>query len=895
MMRKRASAAIATLFILLGAGMAQTPRLTKVITSSAPRNALVGTVSAKARRATDLGELPLETPVKFVSLRFSLTPAQQTDLSRLLDDQQNPASPLYHQWLTPEQFGARFGLAPVDVARVTAFLLTQGLTIEAVSRSRSFITVSGTAGQLKTALGVALHAVSLDGVSHITNLTEPILPAELATVTAGITGLNDFRLKPRVRVAQVAAPGYTSSTSGAHYLAPGDLYTIYDINPLLTTAVNGSGVTIAVLGQTDIPLASVAAFRAASGLTANAPTVKLYGADPGTSANDLPEALLDVEWAGAIAPAATILYVNSTDVIAGSLTSAVDNNLAPILSISYGDCEQDFGAANIATYNQVLRQANAQGQTVVGATGDTGATDCDYNATIATQGLAVDYPASSPNVTAVGGTMFNEGSGTYFNATDGAYSGSALSYIPEAAWNETTVFGALAGGSGGASAYFTKPGYQVGPGVPNDFARDVPDLSLASAAVHDGYLICTPGYCTNGYRSAGGALTVIGGTSVAVPEFAGMLALLEQKILARVGNANPGIYGLAFSRYASAVFHDITSGNNAMPCAAGSTGCPTGGSLGYTAGTGYDLATGWGSVDAFNFVSDWPLATPTGTGSNTGMTPSSVVLLDSASTVVAGGTITFSAQVTSAIATPPTGTVQFLVDNVPSGGAVAVGSGAVTYPLATTGLTPGAHIVTAAYSGDSNFLGSKASVQIAVLPSTTPDFSLSPSAFSVTTQSGSNATPITFTVNSINGFSGPVTFLATTTSSTFSTTGAYSFLPPQVTLAAASSGATVLTLSAFRSSSFPAARGLALVGNGLALSFLCWPLWRRRQWAVLLAIITTACLMSVVGCASSIAIPAPTAPTNTPAGTYTVLVTATGTNSSGAVTSHNATVTFVVQ
>ena len=882
-------AAAAFLFGSLGV-LAQTPRIARSIDAAGPRAALHDAFPGKALAALDQGKLPGDTLIDGVSLRFSLAPAQQDELTQLLADQQNPASPRYHQWLTPEQYAARFGLAESDLARVSAYLSAQGLTVDATSRSRTFLIVSGTAAQIAAAFGTSLHRVTFQNESHFANLSDPVLPAALAGVTRTVTGLNDFRLKPRVRLTGRAAPDYTAG-SGAHFLAPGDLYTIYDLNPLLTSSINGAGITIAVLGQTDLALPSAAAFRAASGLPPNAPAVKLYGADPGTSSADLAEAMLDVEWSGAIAPAATILYVNSTDVIAGSLTNAVDDNLAPILSISYGNCEQDFGAAELATYQQLFRQANAQGQTIVGPAGDTGAADCDYNATVATRGLAVDFPASSPNVTGVGGTMFTEGAGTYFSVTNGAYGGSALSYIPEAAWNETAALGALAGGGGGASAYFTKPPYQTGPGVPNDFSRDVPDLALSSAAAHDGYLICTPGYCTNGYQSSGGYLAVVGGTSVAVPEFAGMLALLEQKNQTRLGNANPSLYALANSRFAGAVFHDVTTDSNAMPCANGSAGCPASGMLGYNAAPGFDLATGWGSVDAYNLVSDWLLVPPP--------TPASTVasatsLTDSASTVVAGGAITFKATVGSATngtTSAPSGSVQFLVDSVPTGSPVALAAGTAVYTLSTGGLAPGAHIVTAGYSGDALYAGSKSSVQIGVQASSAVDFALTPGTFSVTTSSGTDAPGLLFTVTSLNGFSGPVTFSASTTSATFSTAGGYTFSPAQINLAAGGSAATELTLAAFHAQNRPAALLLsAILFPSLACFF--FPRARRRSPALLLA----AAMLSLGGCASS----TPTAnntgtAVNTPAGTYTVLVTASGTSSTGIVTSHNATVTFTVQ
>ena len=910
--RLASSLAAAVIFLATLSASAQN-RITQMgIANSAPVD-IPDTVDPRARLATDLGAVPEDTVLNSITLRFNMTEAKSTALDQFLSDLQNSKSPRYHQWLTPETYAAQFGLSEADLATVTAYLHLQGLTVTSVARSRSFLTVSGTAAQIGTAFGTSLHNVSFNGEQHIANLNDPRLPAPIAGVTRGITGLNNFRLKPRVKAHQILAPNFTSSTSGNHFLAPGDIYTIYDINPLLTNWVNGTGVTIAVMGQTDISLTSAAAFRSASGLPANAPTVKLYGTDPGVSASDLDEALLDVEWSGATAPAASILYVNSTDVVAGSLTHAIDDNLAPIITISYGDCETGFGASNLSIYNALFRQANAQGQTIVAPSGDSGATDCDYKVTSAVGGLAVDYPASSPNVTGVGGTMFNEGSGTYFNATNGNYLGSAISYIPETVWNESTSSSAsLAASGGGASAFFVKPAFQTGTGVPNDSSRDVPDLALSSAASHDGYLICAPGYCLDGYRDASGFVDVIGGTSVASPTFAGMLALLEQKIQARIGNANPVIYGLANSTYSTSVFHDITSGNNGSPCTAGTPNCPNGGTIGYSAGTGYDLATGWGSVDAYNLVTDWLLATPTGVGSSIGQNASSTVMTASSSSVVAGNTITLKATVasgTNGLITTLTGTLQLLVDNVATGSPVMLSSGTASYVLPTGSLSSGAHTVTAAYSGDSTFAGSKGNVVIDITSASAADFSLTPSSATATATTGKDAPGITLTVTELNGFTGNVTFNATSSTSGLVAGWIFSINPVVITTAA-TSGTTVLTLSAYVLNNIPATTlgktnrassssdpvPWRLAGSGLALAGLicCLVPRRRRLFASLTVLMLFTGMLSVAGCSTSGTSNLSTQ-TNAAPGSYKVLVTASGVNAAGAAVSHSSTVTFVVE
>jgi hypothetical protein len=601
-----------------------------------------------------------------------------------------------------------------------------------------------------------------------------------------------------------------------------------------------------------------------------------------------------VEWAGAVAPGATILYVNATDVLAGSLTQAIDNDVAPILALSYGGCESGFGAANLVIYNQLLREANAQGQTVVAATGDSGATACDSAAATASQGLAVYFPASSPYVTAVGGTMFSEGTGTYWSASNGAYAGSALGSIPETVWNETAVLGTLSAGGGGVSAVFTKPAFQVGTGVPNDSSRDVPDVALAAGAQHDGYLFCSQGWCTNGFRNSAGTLDVSGGTGVAAPAFAGILALVEQRVKASLGNANPMIYGLAGSSYAASVFHDVTAGNNDSPCVAGTTNCPNGGAIGHSAGVGYDLATGWGSVDAYRLVSDWGLATPAGTGSTVGQSASATTLIAAVGSVAVGSSVALTVSVGSAttgVSTVPTGTVQLLVDNVISGSPVALTGGTATVAFSTTGLSAGAHVLTAAYAGDTTFAGSKGAVGLTVVAATAGDFTLTPSSGSTLVASGGTAPGIPFTVTPVNGFTGNVTFTASSTTAGLGAT--YSFNIDPVVISSSASGSTVLTMLAY----VPNQRtGVGLVRLAPALLLVMFAARRRRRWAGVWLVCVSVGLMAASGCGGKSGAFGSTATvTPTPPGSYKILVTATGTNSGGTAVTHNATVTFVVQ
>ncbi len=351
---------------------------------------------------------------------------------------------------------------------------------------------------------------------------------------------------------------------------------------------------------------------------------------------------------------------------------------------------------------------------------------------------------------------------TFWSNTNGSNGGSAVSYIPEQPWNETTAAAGLGdsagngggAGGGGASAFFSKPTWQTGTGVPSDSSRDTPDFSMNAAAEHDGYLVCSSGDgqgetpCTNGFLSSNGQPNVFGGTSFVAPTFAGILALVEQKLnnTTGLGNVGPTLYGFLNGPTYSSVFHDITSGNNAVPCIQGTANCPNGGTTGlYNAGIGYDQASGIGTINVTQLVNGWGSVTPTGTGSTIGAGITTTSLTTSNSLcAVSSGSLALSVVVTGSISgTTPTGTVQFFVDNVAvNGGTVSLASGSntATYTLVTSSLSSGGHNISAVYSGDGNYAGSKGTLlgpntntslypngplaSVDIISSSKPDFSI---------------------------------------------------------------------------------------------------------------------------------------------------------------------------
>lgn len=688
---------------------------------AAPRNRIQGTIDSRLRQSIrggvhslaraqfDQGAVDPGMNLDHVQLVFLPSLEQQTDLDQFLRDQQNPSSPGYHQWLTPEQYAERFGLSASDHSKIVAWLTSEGLTVQDTSRGRNFIAFAGAAARVSTAFKTSIHRYKVNGETHFANATVPSVPAAIAGLVGGFLGLNDFNPKSSARFAPVSEdPAFTSGSS--HYMGPSDFATIYNVSPLYAAGFDGTGQNIAIVGASDISLTDIRGFRSLFGLPVSDPKVILYGTNPGINSNQF-ESNLDIEWSGAIAPKATISYIFGSNAFT-AWVAAVNQNLAPIISISFIYCETDDAPYFLRT---IAQQANAQGITILNAAGDSGAGSCNAQGglPLSTHGKLPDFPATLPEVTGVGGTMFNEGTGSYWAARNDKSNGSALSYIPEVVWNESTLANGLLAGGGGASRFFSKPDWQAGPGVPADGARDVPDISL-SAALHDGYLVT--------YQSANN-LYVSGGTSASSPSMAGILALLNQYTVSMgfqktpgLGNINPQLYRLA--QTTSTAFHDITTGDNIVQCAQGTADCLTG-SYGYMAGPGYDLASGLGSVDANIFVTSW----------NTPASPVSVSLTGNAAKVTVNDTVTLTAMVAAANGKGiPTGSVSAsstgsgTATGIPLGSAALTSAGATfTFPAWILGTGTSTVVVT--YAGDSAFSSGSATVKVQVTIPAAPNTS----------------------------------------------------------------------------------------------------------------------------------------------------------------------------
>jgi subtilase family serine protease len=740
---------------------------------------LAGSANPHARAANDAGSLPGDTRLAGMTLHFSLTAAQQADLDALLQAQQTPGSPYYHQWLTPATYAARFGVSDSDLAKIQSWLEQQGFSIDRVAASHTSISFSGTVAQVELAFGTQMHRYLVGSELHYANASPLNIPSALSGVVGAVRNLHDFRPRPHVRLRSLAdskvSTMFTSSQSGSHYLTPKDVATLYDINSAYSAGYTGSGQSIAVIGQSKVYLTDIEAFQNAAGLTVKDPTLVLV---PGSgsaaiSTGDESESDLDLEYSGGIAKGATIylVYVGSSTnySVWDSMAYAVDTNIAPIISLSYGACETEMGG-DYSALESTLRQGAVQGQSIIVSSGDDGSTSCYGETGLTTaqgQAVVVSYPASSAYVTAMGGTEFPSSdtaasNSTYWTAASGSDVISSLrSYIPEQVWNDDSSTGGLSSGGGGVSVLTRRPTWQTGvTGITSapDYAtgyRLVPDLSLDSSPSNAGYLYCSSdttstkitGSCSNGFRdSTATYLTVAGGTSFAAPIFAGMLAIVNQKQNSTgQGLVNSTLYTLAANSatYASA-FHDITSGSNA--CTAGSTYCTTAGAAAYFATTGYDEASGLGSVDLYNLLTAWPA-----TGGST-LTASSTVLVAATSTPTAGAadviTITV-ASASSSVTSTPTGTVAITVDGTLLTPASALSGGKASYSFASS--TAGTHTIVATYSGDTNFAASNSAV-VVTIGSTT-----------LTGNGGSGTSTVTVTPS--NGYTGTVAFALNTTSS----------------------------------------------------------------------------------------------------------------------------------
>jgi subtilase family serine protease len=693
------------------------------------RTRLQGHVPSWVANSYDIGVVrsDVELNVTFV---LSRSPEQQAQFEQLLADQQNPDSSRYHQWLTPQQVGEQYGPTQHDLDALREWLSSQGLTVKEVAPSGMFVNVSAAASSMGFALGTEFHYFQHNGVRQMSATAEPEIPSALAPIIASISGLAEVEIRPahhievRSTSKDASASGINpqATFSGNHYITPGDFATIFDLKPVYSAGYTGTGQKVAVIGRSRVATSDITAFESTTGVATNLPNTVIpsNGIDPGmTNEEDRGEATLDAERVIGVAPGAQVDLVVSgslgnSDGITIAAQYEVQRLLDPVMTISFGSCEAYSGPSGVGMWDALFSQAASEGISVFVSAGDSGAPGCDASFSLApvTQFLSVNSICSSSYATCVGGTEFVDFSNPsqYWSSTNSTGLTSALGYIPEGTWNESTSYDSssggytVAGGGGGASIYVPKPSWQTGTGVPADHARDVPDLSFPSAG-HDGYFTCfeVSGNCASNY-------SIFYGTSAASPSMAGVAAILNQKMGGAQGNINPLLYQLAGTN--PSAFHDSTptsSGvygcsvstpsmcNNSTPAAA----TLTGGLAGYLLTTGYDQATGLGSLDVANFI------TAASTVAHSSTAATTLAVYGGATTITNKQTATFTATVSSNKSGTPTGTVQFYADGSALGVPVTVSSGKATTP-ALPFSSAGTYYITAVYTGDKNYAGSTA-------------------------------------------------------------------------------------------------------------------------------------------------------------------------------------------
>ncbi len=976
--------------------------------------ALHGNVRADLTADRDLGavEDSLGLRLYFVLQRSA---EQQAALDNLLARQQQPGAPEYHKWLTPQEFGERFGASPTEIAKISAWLEAQGMHVNGVMNNAMFIDFSATARQVREVFHTQLHYYNVQGGKYAANAQDPMIPAALSPVVAGIKGLSKIPRQShhtkvrrssydpethrwhRLDTAGSAAGSATGAPAGKagatpadtagggeYDVTPQDYYVIYNVNSVFDGGNLGAGATVAVIEQSDFEYGTVdpttgaasggdvATFRSKFGVLGalNMHVYHGYGSvtcnDPGIDPDgtgEEGEAALDAEWANALAPAANLIFMSCDQKpdqgIDTAMMALIDNDTilkADVLSMSYGTSELLFTTSDYLYQDTLYSQAAGQGQSFFVSAGDSGSdmNDQDMGGT-ATSGINVNALGSSPNITVAGGTDFADAydslkggrpQSTYWGASNSATFENALGYVPETAWNDscassiraayagysgagycatapTTPFNyldAVIGGSGGFSKHYTAPSYQLGITGFSGSMRALPDIAGFAADGSWGHaLIMCDSYqgqfpCTS-LSDFGEA----GGTSFVAPTMAGVAGLIVSSTVSRQGLLNTELYALAKAQFTAAataascysngqtsntavtsslpvegcIFNDVTSSNNDVPCAAGSTNCyvnssepfgmlsTTGTSslaVAYNSTPGYDEVTGIGTVNVANLIANWIGSTTTTQSSTTTLTASPTTITSSQST-------TLTATVTSGTTPVASGSVNFLGSGSTALGSCSLSGGSCTLKVNGSQLQTGSNSIAARFLGSGSVAGSTSpSVAVTMTGggvSGSTSYTLTASSLAVSADQGGGAR-VTLNLAS-NGYAGNITF-ATLVTLDGVITNAVMAGAPAVTLASNGTASTTLMISASSSAvkHAPAAPWKGGKSGGVVVLAVLlgtpFTLRRRRLLAVLLAALTISAAGFMMSCGSSGSSSggSPSTPQGPSARTYLVTVTAMG-------------------
>ncbi len=554
--------------------------------------------------AAELASDGVAAPARRLRLQAYLNGRHARELDRLLAAQQDPASPQYHRWLSAPEYERRFGPTERDVDAVVRWLERRGFTVTFASASQARVAFEGTMRTAEAAFRVRMVG-SRDG-RWFANLDAPAVPARLARTIGYVAGLHDLSASTMHTI--IADPANDSGITGPHF-GPPDVWAYYDEAALLQAGTTGTGQCVAELEGSDVDQASLADFDAVFGLAPIVPGQNFevvypdgpIGIEPPIdhgSAQAYSEALVDVEWTHGIAPGAQIvLYAGNhaglgTQGLVDTLTAATADNRCPIVSISWAQCGEPKSFFKML--DKSYKRGAAQGQSIFVATGDVGVAaptlfDRRTGGCRLPTKPTIEENAGSPNVTAIGAT---EVLNAQYDA-NGVDSG--VGTPAEQVWFFDVQHLLLSASTGGVSAVFKRPKFQKGIKSAKFGKRAVPDICLGGGfPARPGYWECLDfGLFTTGVAT-GATCTNGGGTSVAAPQWAGVLAIILQRKGARVGNIDTQLYAMAKANLASLTavgIRDVTQGNNGyFPL------------TGYDAGPGYDLASGWGSIDIGAFV-----------------------------------------------------------------------------------------------------------------------------------------------------------------------------------------------------------------------------------------------------------------------------------------------------
>jgi subtilase family serine protease len=495
------------------------------------------------------------------------------------------ASPNYRRYLTPAAFATRFGATSATVDAVTAYLEGYGLHVGALSAGHVILQASGSSSDVAHAFDAPIATVRMSGGTLAAQFeSKATLPASISHDVIGVAGLSSVVPIANNAVVShdVAHAAAATSCAGANDGAsatstvPNNLggYTLQQEAELygLTSAYDdgdtGAGQTIGIYELGTYDPSDVATYYSCYGITTAPTTINVDGGTTGAYSD---EATMDVEQTAGLAPGASIEVYDGPNSGTGPTdiyTQMADDDTATVITTSWGDCEVD-PANDPQAEEPIFEQMAAQGQTVVAASGDEGSSDCNG---ITNNQPAVDDPASQPYVTGVGGLDVSNITGPV-----------------ESVWNDGTNSGGGASG-GGESQIWSRPSWQQAPGITSaDTMRMVPDLTVIgdpSTGFVQYFTGSAGGFC---HRSCSGGWGTIGGTSISSQLVGALVAVSAQSCgVSRLGFINPALYAMDSEGVG---FNDVTTGNNDLY-----------GEGVYSAGVGYDMASGLGSPNA-GFIS----------------------------------------------------------------------------------------------------------------------------------------------------------------------------------------------------------------------------------------------------------------------------------------------------